>query len=47
MDRSEAERIIHALELFAATGHGDVNSLKRAVEGRYRQSRPGLLSPRC
>jgi mRNA-degrading endonuclease RelE of RelBE toxin-antitoxin system len=36
MDRSDAERIIHALELFSATGHGDVKALKGALKGRYR-----------
>jgi mRNA interferase RelE/StbE len=36
MDRSDAERILHALELFAATGHGDIKALKGALKGRYR-----------
>jgi len=36
MDRSDAERIIHALEVFAATGHGDGKALKGALKGRYR-----------
>jgi mRNA interferase RelE/StbE len=36
MDRSHAERILHALEVFAATGHGDVKALKSALKGRYR-----------
>ena len=36
MDRSDAERITHALEVFAATGHGDVKALKGALKGRYR-----------
>ncbi|MGA2773569.1 MAG: type II toxin-antitoxin system RelE/ParE family toxin [Bryobacteraceae bacterium] len=36
MDRSDAERIIHALEVFATTGHGDVKALKGALKGRYR-----------
>ena len=36
MDRSDAGRIIHALEAFAATGHGDIKSLKGALKGRYR-----------
>jgi mRNA-degrading endonuclease RelE of RelBE toxin-antitoxin system len=35
MDRSDAERIIHALEVFATTGHGDVKALKGALKGRY------------
>ena len=36
MDRSDAGRIIHALEVFAATGYGDVKALKGALSGRYR-----------
>ena len=36
MDGSDAERIIHALDVFAAKGHGDVNALKGALKGRYR-----------
>ena len=36
MNRSDAERIIHALETFAATGHGDVKVLKGALKGRFR-----------
>jgi mRNA interferase RelE/StbE len=36
MDRSEAQRIIRALEGFAATGLGDVKVLKGALKGRYR-----------
>ena len=36
MDHSEAERIMHALEVLAATGHGDVKALKGALKGRYR-----------
>lgn len=36
MDRSDAERIVHALEAFAATGHGDIKALKGALKGRYR-----------
>jgi mRNA interferase RelE/StbE len=36
MDRSDAKRIIHALEAFAADGHGDVKGLKGALKGRYR-----------
>jgi mRNA-degrading endonuclease RelE of RelBE toxin-antitoxin system len=36
MDRSDAERIIHALEVFATIGHGDVKALKGALKGRYR-----------
>jgi len=36
MDRSDAERVIHALEIFAATGHGDVKALKGGLKGRYR-----------
>jgi len=36
MDRFEAERVIRALEGFAATGVGDVKALKGALKGRYR-----------
>jgi len=36
MDRSEAERVIRALEGFAASGLGDVKALKGALRGRYR-----------
>ena len=36
MDRSDAARIVHALEVLAATGHGDVKALKGALKGRYR-----------
>ena len=36
MDRSDAERIIRALEGFAAAGLGDVKALKGALKGRYR-----------
>ena len=36
MDRSDAERIIRALETFAAAGYGDVKALKGALKGRYR-----------
>jgi len=36
MDRSDAARIIHALEGFAAAGLGDVKALKGALKGRYR-----------
>ena len=36
MDRSDAKRIIHALEGFAADGRGDVKALKGALKGRYR-----------
>jgi len=36
MDRSDAERIIRALEVFATTGHGDIKALKGALKGRYR-----------
>ncbi len=31
MDRSDAERIVHGLEAFAATGRGDVRALKGAT----------------
>jgi tRNA A37 N6-isopentenylltransferase MiaA len=30
MDRSDAERIIHALEVFVTTGHGDVEALNKS-----------------
>ena len=36
MDQSEAKRVIHALEEFAAVGRGDVKSLKGAMKRRYR-----------
>jgi hypothetical protein len=36
MDRSDATRILHALEGFAADGRGDVKALKGALKGRYR-----------
>jgi transposase/mRNA-degrading endonuclease RelE of RelBE toxin-antitoxin system len=36
MDRTDAKRIIHALEAFAADGRGDVKALKGALKGRYR-----------
>ena len=36
MERSDAQRIIRALEGFAATGLGDVKALKGALKGRYR-----------
>lgn len=36
MDRSDAGRVIQALESFAATGLGDVKALKGALKGRYR-----------
>ena len=36
MDRSDAERVIRSLEVFATTGHGDVKALKGALKGRYR-----------
>ena len=36
MDRSTAERIVLAMETFAATGRGDVKALKGALQGRYR-----------
>lgn len=36
MDRSDAMRIIQALEAFAADGRGDVKALKAALKGRYR-----------
>ena len=36
MDHSDAKRIIHALEAFAAYGHGDVKALKAALKGKCR-----------
>jgi mRNA interferase RelE/StbE len=36
MDRSDAKRIIQALEAFAADGRGDIKALKGALKGRYR-----------
>ena len=36
MDRFDAERVVRALEGFAATGLGDVKALKGALKGRYR-----------
>ena len=36
MVRSDATRIVHALEAFAADGRGDVKALKGALKGRYR-----------
>lgn len=36
LGRSDAERIVRALELFAGAGRGDVKALKGALKGRYR-----------
>ena len=36
MQRSDAGRIVRALEVFADTGYGDVKALKGALKGRYR-----------
>lgn len=36
MGRSDAERVVRALEGFADTGLGDVKALKGAFKGRYR-----------
>ena len=36
MSHSDAERVLRALEAFAATGHGDIKALKGALQGRYR-----------
>jgi len=36
MDRTDTERVVRALEVFAATGHGDVKALKGALKGRHR-----------
>jgi mRNA interferase RelE/StbE len=36
IQRSDAERIVRALEVFAETGYGDVKALKGALKGRYR-----------
>lgn len=36
MDRSEAERIVLAMDAFATSGRGDIKALKGALKGRYR-----------
>jgi len=36
MDRTDAQRIIRALEGLAASGLGDVKALKGSLKGRYR-----------
>jgi len=36
MDRTEAERVLRAVDVLATTGHGDVKALKGALKGRYR-----------
>jgi hypothetical protein len=36
MDRSDAARILRALETFAATRHADVKALKGELKERYR-----------
>jgi hypothetical protein len=36
MDRSDAKRILLALEAFAADGRGDVKALKGSLKGHYR-----------
>jgi mRNA-degrading endonuclease RelE of RelBE toxin-antitoxin system len=36
MDRSEAGRIVRALEAFVTDGRGDVKALKGGLKGRYR-----------
>jgi len=36
MERSDAGRIVRALETFATTGLGDVKALKGALKGRFR-----------
>lgn len=36
IQRSDAERIVRALEVFAGSGYGDVKALKGALKGRYR-----------
>ena len=36
MDRTDAERVVRALEVFAAAGRGDVKALKGTLKGRYR-----------
>ena len=36
MDRSDAKRMIRALEAFGADGRGDIKALKGALKGRYR-----------
>ena len=42
MDRSEAKRIIHALEAFAADGRGDIKALRGELEGFCRLRIEGL-----
>ena len=36
MDKTEAGRVIRALEGFADTGRGDVKALKGEMKGQYR-----------
>lgn len=36
MERSDAQRVIRALEVFAASGGGDVKALHGPLRGRYR-----------
>ena len=36
MDRSDAQRIVRALETFADSGRGDVEALHGALSVRYR-----------
>ena len=36
MDRSDAQRVVRALETFAESGRADVKALHGALSGRYR-----------
>jgi len=36
LDRSEAERIVCAVESFSTTGRGDIKARKGRLKGRYR-----------
>ena len=36
LERSDAKRVVHALEAFAADARGDVKALMGALKGRYR-----------
>ena len=39
MDRSDTERVMRALEAFAASGRGDVKALKGALKGTLSSAR--------
>ncbi len=36
MDRSDAQRVVRALETFVASGRGDVKALQGPLKGQYR-----------